>query len=79
MPTAPIPEDAREAAQTPVTAAIRYAGQRAKAGQLNHESVAAELRGNPMQGIKLQALELCVKVMSADVAQVKAYIAANCD
>lgn len=61
-----IPEEDREAAKNTVNDAIRYAGQRAKAGQLNHESVAAELRGNPLQGIKLQALELCVKVMSAD-------------
>lgn len=61
-----IPEDDREAAKNTVNEAIRYAGQRAKAGQLNHESVAAELRGSPLQGIKLQALELCVKVMSAD-------------
>jgi uncharacterized tellurite resistance protein B-like protein len=61
-----LPEDERESAKNSINGVIRYAGEKARIGQLRYEDVAAELRANPLPGIAMQALELCVQVMSAD-------------
>jgi uncharacterized tellurite resistance protein B-like protein len=61
-----LPEDERTSAKNSINGVIRYAGEKARVGQLKYEEVAAELKNNPLPGIQMQALELCVQVMSAD-------------
>lgn len=59
-------EDERKKAKTDLNNSIRSACEKAEAGELDYETIASKLNKNCLPGVKIQSLELCVRVMSAD-------------